>query len=195
MLHPQALGIFGVLLFFVQTSLVLMFSMERQIQKTGLKHFYMTFLVRQIFRIYPLSIFVVLSMRILVEFTPLAMQDTDPLTQHMSARETLSNLLLIQNITHSPNSTGPLWSLPLEMQMYLLLPFLFLNSRKLGPRGILILWIVSVGLAVIQWKHLNLPDLLTYVPFICQAFYAIYWQREEEIPNQHFHFGYFQCCF
>src|SRR5437667_4195908 len=54
----SSLGHFGVLLFFVHTSLVLMYSMDRS-GPTGpslLKNFY----IRRIFRIYPLSILTVL---------------------------------------------------------------------------------------------------------------------------------------
>lgn len=54
----SSLGHFGVLLFFVHTSLVLMYSMDRS-GLTGpslLKNFY----IRRIFRIYPLSILTVL---------------------------------------------------------------------------------------------------------------------------------------
>src|ERR1017187_9066946 len=54
----DGIGIFGVLLFFVHTSLVLMYSMRRS-HLTGfalVKDFY----IRRFFRIYPLSILAVL---------------------------------------------------------------------------------------------------------------------------------------
>ena len=53
------LGLFGVLIFFVHTSLVLMYSMERGgLHGRGLlKDFY----IRRIFRIYPLSILAIIA--------------------------------------------------------------------------------------------------------------------------------------
>lgn len=162
--YPQAIGIFGVLLFFVHTSLVLMFSMERQRKRLGEKHFYKTFLVRRIFRIYPLSIFVVLLMAIGSALWPIMTAPPEPLTSHLGFVGVVSNLLLIQDLTHKPDSIGPLWSLPLEMQMYFLLPLLFLNAKKLGVAGILWLWGAAVILALVQWKHNSLPNVLEYVP-------------------------------
>ena len=155
---------FGVLLFFVHTSLVLMFSMERQQKRTGNKHFYQTFLVRRIFRIYPLSIFVVLLMAFFSILWPITTAFPDPLTGQFSLKGLLSNLFLVQDFMRLDSSIGTLWTLPLEMQMYFLLPLLFLNSRKLGVSGLLAIWGGAVFLAVVQWKHPSLPDLLEYVP-------------------------------
>src|SRR6266850_1776977 len=52
-----SLGLFGVLLFFVHTSLVLMYSMERSGLHGAL--LFKDFCIRRIFRIYPLSILAV----------------------------------------------------------------------------------------------------------------------------------------
>ncbi len=54
--------------------------------------------------------------------------------------ELISNLLLIQNLTYSSSIIGPLWSLPLEVQMYLVLPFLFLWKKRSFWR-LLVLWL------------------------------------------------------
>src|SRR5579871_375436 len=52
-------GTAGVLLFFVHTSLVLMLSLERQVKKTR-DLMWWRFMLRRIFRIYPLSVITVL---------------------------------------------------------------------------------------------------------------------------------------
>jgi len=43
------------------------------------------------------------------------------------------HLLLMQNLTRSPSVLAPLWSLPYELQMYVVLPFLFWLARRWPP--------------------------------------------------------------
>ena len=130
------LGIFGVLLFFVHTSLVLMYSMQRS-HLTG-KALINDFYIRRIFRIYPLSALAVLTAVALhlhadgrgLSFGP-----------RPGAGELISNLLLVQNLTGSASIVGPLWSLPYEIQMYVVLPLLFLWKRR-SVVSLLILWLI-----------------------------------------------------
>src|SRR5436309_1935082 len=61
----REIGEFGVLLFFVHTSLVLMFSLERQQLDYPTAPIFLTFMVRRCFRVYPLSVLVVASFFIL----------------------------------------------------------------------------------------------------------------------------------
>ncbi|HEY4054343.1 MAG TPA: acyltransferase family protein, partial [Terriglobales bacterium] len=102
------LGRAGVLFFFVHTCCVLMMSLERD---SNLIRFY----VRRAFRIYPLSIAAVLCAIPVVSLHPW---------------EWISNLGLIQNLTFARDSFGSIWSLPLEVQMYLFLPFIFWFASK-----------------------------------------------------------------
>jgi peptidoglycan/LPS O-acetylase OafA/YrhL len=121
---PHSMGRLGVMIFFVHTSLVLMMSLERGgARPTG--KLVGSFYLRRAFRIYPLSILTVLGVTLL-HIPP----DPDTAFHNPSAFTLISNLTLTQNITHAWSVTGPLWSLPWEVQMYLALPFLFILVRN-----------------------------------------------------------------
>jgi peptidoglycan/LPS O-acetylase OafA/YrhL len=63
----------------------------------------------------------------------------------------VSHLLLIQNLTQVKSIVNVLWSLPFEIQMYLLLPFLFVwirGKRMFWPLATL--WLGSLIIATIQ---------------------------------------------
>jgi peptidoglycan/LPS O-acetylase OafA/YrhL len=126
--HPRwapGLGRCGVMIFFVHTCLVLMWSMERNEGTEAPFAFVGSFYIRRAFRIYPLSILSIGS--VLLLHIPL-----DPLGKYQphSTFGIVSNLLLIQNITRQINILGPLWSLPWEIQMYILLPFLYFAVQR-----------------------------------------------------------------
>src|SRR5450755_2566677 len=134
--HFDAVGLFGVLLFFVHTSLVLMYSMQRS-HLTGfalVKDFY----IRRVFRIYPLVILAVLAALALHLH---AESHGLEIGAYPGTREVLSNLFLVQNLTHARSLIGPLWSLPFEVQMYLFLPFLFLWKKRSFWK-LLAIWLV-----------------------------------------------------
>jgi peptidoglycan/LPS O-acetylase OafA/YrhL len=151
------LGQLGVLIFFVHTSLVLMQSMER----LGLqgRALFTTFYVRRWFRIYPLSMFCVV-MAYACQVAP----DVDHASRHWNLKELLSNLSLTQNLFFQPSMVGALWSLPLEVQMYVTLPFLYLFFRHRPLWWIIALYIVSVPVALIQQRLISRLDVLAYAP-------------------------------
>lgn len=165
--HAQALGLLGVGIFFVHTCLVLMMSLERQ-SRGGGRPPAVPFFVRRFFRIYPLSLVVVTTL--LVAEAALGKPRAWPVAA--------SNLLLVQNLTGHPSISGPLWSLPFEVQMYLALPTLFglvFWARGRAPRVLLVLWGASVLLVLAFWRlgldyHLIkylpcfLPGVLAYSP-------------------------------
>lgn len=154
----HALGMLGVIIFFVHTCLVLMLSLERQVTERGEQKVASVFLVRRAFRIYPLSIAVVL-LTIGVAYA-LKGETTD-------IPAALANLLLVQNLTGHVSMPGPLWSLPYELQMYLTLPALFFFVRRSGEaasRRVFLLWVAVSGIVLGIWA-LHLPHgLFAYIP-------------------------------
>lgn len=165
-MEVQYMGHWGVLIFFVHTSLVLMFSLERQQLQFPAQSLYSAFLVRRVFRIFPLSIVIVLSVTILR--LPVGhLKDGFFHPVHLYGKDLLSNLLLFQNLSHADSVIATLWSLPYEVQMYLFLPALYLLARSLrSALPMLILWGMAVFLAMHSHglERLGVPDLLVYVP-------------------------------
>src|SRR4029077_11124280 len=109
-------GLLGVMLFFVHTTLVLMFSLERQ-SKSSSSSLFVPFMVRRCFRIYPLAIMVVIL--VFLFHIPSDLQFGRFNLLHQSVGNFLANLLLVQNVTLQKANPGILWSLPLELQMYI----------------------------------------------------------------------------
>jgi peptidoglycan/LPS O-acetylase OafA/YrhL len=137
-------GLLGVMLFFVHTTLVLMFSLERQSAGSSASLF-VPFMVRRCFRIYPLAILVV-TFAFLFHI-PSDLQFGRFNLLHQSAGNFFANLLLIQNVTHQKANPGILWSLPLELQMYVALPALFLlASRVKSSWAMIAFWWSAVAL-------------------------------------------------
>lgn len=138
------IGVSGVFMFFILTSLVLMWSLDRA---PGFLNFY----VRRIFRIYPLAITAIL---VIVFFHTPTMQSPNGDTYFImpSLRSIAENLLLIQDL-HGKSILGVMWSLPLEVHMYLFLPFFyFFLRRKFFAWPIVLLWLCFVILGHIFYK-------------------------------------------
>jgi len=158
------IGQLGVLIFFVHTSLVLMLSMGR-LRLSGPRLF-SAFLIRRVFRIYPLSILAVLAAA------------TFRIPEACWAGgfawigwpAFISNIFLTQNLTHSDSILSVLWSLPFEMQMYLVLPVLFLLlSRFHSLKSAFAVWLLGIVIASADWEmHRGIADmnflLARYVP-------------------------------
>lgn len=154
------IGHTGVLAFFVHTSLVLMHSLERMAAQNedGLVT---RFYLRRAFRIYPLAIFVILMVLVL-GLPDATWRPANPVTK----TEVVANLLLVQNVVTGQSVLVPLWSLPYEVEMYLVLPFLFFLARQArGARVIGAMLLASYFGAYALFKldggHMNLAG---YVP-------------------------------
>jgi peptidoglycan/LPS O-acetylase OafA/YrhL len=115
--NTWSMGRVGVGLFFVHTTLVLMQSLDR----TGPAA--MPFYVRRVFRVYPLSIATVLLL------TGIMWLGNKPL----SVAEFTSNVLLLQQAAGHWSYPPQLWTLPYELEMYLLLPAIYAFTRAGSP--------------------------------------------------------------
>ena len=124
----------GVIIFFVHTSLVLMRSLDRSRLdgRARLADFY----IRRAFRIYPLSMACVTCSFLFL----------GPWTWS----QYLSNMALTMNLTFSEDMWGGLWTLPLEIQMYVVLPFLFALLRAAPIWSVIAIWGLAVVLGIAQ---------------------------------------------
>ena len=146
-------------MFFVHTSLVLMMSLQRE-RLDGPKLFF-NFYIRRFFRIYPLSIACVL----IVFVTHYHYSPAGGIVYWLwTRRELFANVLLVQNLMRVHSMFTVMWTLPLEVQMYVFLPFLFLLARSCRMRTLYFLWCGAVVLAAIQPHVSDRLDLLSYVP-------------------------------
>jgi peptidoglycan/LPS O-acetylase OafA/YrhL len=159
----EKMGRLGVLLFFVHTSLVLMSSLERQgVRREG---WVWRFYLRRAFRIYPLAIVTVLLVVLCSIPEHIAIPAVAPTA--VTLRTLVSNLALVQNLTVDPNVLGVLWSLPVEVQMYLLLPACFLvANRRLRDVILMLVAFCVVGLLVsrVEFRGVLRLSMLAYAP-------------------------------
>ena len=173
------LGYWGVLLFFVHTSYVLMMSLERM-RLEGWR-LYATFYIRRFFRIYPLSI---VTVAVALAFH-IPRGSWISQYQYLGLKATISNFLLCQNLTLSRSVIGPLWSLPYEIQMYFLLPTLFTVLRwSRSAKPLIGIWFASIAFGFLQpWlgdtdvgAHLRLDRLsiAEYIPCFLAGVTAYY---------------------
>ena len=133
------IGVVGVLLFFVHTSLVLMWSLER-------KPHTLDFYIRRAFRIYPLAMAAILFaclFRAPVSGSPTAYFHFEP--PH-TAGHLAGSLLLVSNLFGGYQPLSVLWSLPYEVDMYLCLPLLFFFLQKnLSLWPLVLFWVLEVA--------------------------------------------------
>jgi peptidoglycan/LPS O-acetylase OafA/YrhL len=164
----RPIGHWAVLLFFVHTSLVLMLSLQRQ-TASGYLHGYRVFMLRRCFRVYPAALVVIAFVCVLR--LPLGHFDLGVfLPARFDARTILSDVFLVQNLTGSESVLEPLWSLPYELQMYLVLPVLFWLCRAVRPRSGLLHIVVPIGAWLLGAGFVELVEkrwssgLMIYVP-------------------------------
>jgi peptidoglycan/LPS O-acetylase OafA/YrhL len=169
--HPSAtlyaMGQLGVMIFFVHTSLVLMQSLERQ--EVGGTALFKRFYIQRICRIYPLAMTLVLSIYFLMD-------------QGWTYFELFANLALVQNLTYARLMSDPLWSLPLEVQMYFMLPFLFVFFRHRPVKWLLAFWLLSLPVAMLPKLLMPRLEVFAYVPCFLGGVIAWRLQGRERLP-------------
>lgn len=161
------MGRLGVLMFFVHTSLVLMLSLERSEKRNSEGDLFRDFYIRRAFRIYPLSIAcVLLAVAFGVPQTPGGVPAVRGFFQ------IIASLLLVQNVAGQLSVISPMWSLPLEVQMYMVLPFLYIFARRRSVTDLLKVGCVAalIGLPL-DWalsmhlvRGLGRLDVLDFAP-------------------------------
>jgi len=155
------MGLTGVCLFFVHTCLVLMWSLERD-PHTG------RFYIRRWFRLFPLWLVVLAVVVVLrLPISPLA----SPHFRYIapSALELLANATMTFNIWFGANIVGASWSLPIEAQMYILLPLLFFFIRNTQA-----LWVLLVieGLVIVSvWAVIGIHQTPVATLAICIPYF------------------------
>jgi peptidoglycan/LPS O-acetylase OafA/YrhL len=132
------LGVVGVFMFFVHTSLVLMWSLER-------KPFATDFYIRRFFRIYPLAVATILVI-VVFHIPTMHNNNGDTYFSAPSIGRVLSNMMLVQNIAWRGKILEVMWTLPLEVDMYFLLPFFFFFVREnSGLWPVVFLWFATAA--------------------------------------------------
>jgi peptidoglycan/LPS O-acetylase OafA/YrhL len=186
-LSIQELGFLGVLFFFVHTSCVLMCSLERQESRSPGKPLWSKFLLRRVFRIYPLSIFIVTF--VLVLSLPVGhLRDGHHVAAHLDRFGVVLNYLLAQDLFNRESIMVTLWSLPFEMHMYLLLPMLYLLTRIRQSVWLLALfWCASLVAALHPYRLslVGLGGFSQYVPCFLPGIlaYILSTKRHLRLPS------------
>jgi len=154
----------AVLMFFVHTGFVLMLSLERQHARSP-DQLWRRFMIRRLFRIYPLGMFVIAV--ILVFGVPSRLIPPDFGQVRLDGYGIAANFLLVTNLTGHEPILSPMWSLPYEFQTYLFLPASYLVLRRCsGLFPSLGLWFLAVALALLQpfIPHGSRLDILEFFP-------------------------------
>lgn len=181
-----SLGRWGVLMFFVHTSLVLALSLERQARRSAGGSLLWPFLVRRVFRIFPLSIVIVLVV-VGAQIPVGHIVDDRFVAADLGAFGVLSNIFLVQNLTHGESAVVPLWSLPYEMQMYLVLPALVVLARRTRRAlPFLALWAIGLAPLLRPWffARFGVPDTVGYLPYFVPGIlaFALAFDSRSKLP-------------
>lgn len=183
-LSLENLYVWGIVIFFVHSGLVLMLSLERQSCEQGAANLFTDFMTRRFFRVWPLN--AVLVSLVAIFGLPLMAMDA-----HHFYRATLSpslvvfNLLLISNLTKSASVLSPAGWVTSQLQMCLLLPWIFLFLRP--ARSIwrfVILYVAAIALALAGLYAGGIGTLLRAAPLYLAGVlaYHLYRNKVSRLP-------------
>jgi peptidoglycan/LPS O-acetylase OafA/YrhL len=125
--HTTGMARFGVILFFVLSGFLITFLMlkeKKQYTTINFKHFYL----RRILRIWPIYYLILLITIVLMAFEILDFDAQQTPKILFLYAFLLSNVALALNL--GIHTITPLWSVAVEEQFYLFVPFLLNNSQK-----------------------------------------------------------------
>ena len=169
----QDCGAFGMLVFFLLSSYLITELLLRERERTGTVHL-KAFYMRRILRIWPLYLFALMACAVIGRFAP---------EYWLGYGRFLAMLLFAGNwyvgrYGYGTGAYGPLWSISLEEQFYLLWPTV---AKWMGPRSIFIASVaiipISLGTLAYQRAHgaVMQPALFTnsFVQFLLFALGAL----------------------
>ncbi|MGE5109993.1 MAG: acyltransferase family protein [Acidobacteriaceae bacterium] len=173
-LNLPRLGDAGVLFFFVHTSNVLMQSLQRSGDS------WKQFVTRRVFRIYPLSILAVILYAVLcIPGTTL-----NGGTPKDTGFNILSDVALIQNITGAQSIPIVLWSLPFEIQMYLVLPFCFWWVGRMRKVFLVQNWVLVAGTTAVLMGWFPATGLvIRFVPSFFAGIISFFLPQDKRLPS------------
>jgi peptidoglycan/LPS O-acetylase OafA/YrhL len=176
------LGRLGVVIFFVHSGIVNLLSIERHVGKHGEHRLFRAFMTRRCLRIYPLSIFVVAV--IFLSHIPVAhINNWSAAPANQPKAALFPSLFLMQNFFQFDQLLEPLWSLPYEIQMYCLFPFIYVALRRINSAKILIFaWAMLAAIQFVIAPHLAkhssigqtfaIPEMLYFFLWFLSGIYA-----------------------
>jgi peptidoglycan/LPS O-acetylase OafA/YrhL len=160
-------GQLGVIMFFVHTSLVLMQSLDRN-DLPG-RALMWSFYIRRAFRIYPLAVVATL-LTVPAMYAPI------------NWKQLIANVYLVQNLFYLDSMWGVEWSLAIEVQMYVLLPILFLVLRKRSVGWPTALWALSIPIGMLQMLLSPRFNVIAYAP--CFLAGVLAWRMLHRTPRR-----------
>lgn len=134
-------GVFGVVLFFIVSGFVMPMSVSANFD-------WKSFIIRRIFRIYPLVIVVFFIVTILAYSGKI---DGLSYVRQATLYDWLANILLVQDYVGATPIWGVTWTLILEIAWYSLFAFAFvIFGRRFNDKLIIVFPILLLGLAIVS---------------------------------------------